>query len=128
MNKFISLFNYVKNFDKEFFQGKISYHYIEKNVILSVLFNYLQIYLFLKNKENKNFIDVNRYIEEFHNTFDEIEFSEQSIVNLYLDIQEQSKYIRNVQIACFIVYKENWKIFNLEKAIKNKTYLNKIIK
>lgn len=128
MIKFISLFNFIKNFNKPFFQGDKSYIKIEKDVMLHTLFSHLQVYLFIKNKQSENFIDVNRYIKEFHSTFDNVEFSEQAIVKLYLNIQEQSNYIRNVQIGCFIVYKENWNIHDFNKAIKIKTYLNKICK
>ena len=128
LQKFIELINFIKSFEKEVFQGVISYHKIPKEIMLYELFDYFQIYIFLKNKQDSNFIILDKYYTEFYETFDNVELSEQGIVNLYLDINRQEKYIRNVKIATFIIYKENWNVLNFEKFLKQKTFIQMTLK
>ena len=131
LDKFFEVVKYVGEFNGNKFQGKISYHFFPKDVMLYTLFSHFQVYKFLLNKESNSHIDLDLYYSDFNETFENAILDEQGIVDLYLRIEEQKKYIRNVNIKCFIVYRENWNIYDSEKfkKAKNKVlFFKKILK
>ena len=108
LNQFIELVNYIKNFPKDIFQGEVSYYKVPKDIMLYELFGHFQMFLYLLDKKDSNFINISKYYAQFYKIFNNIELNELEIINLYLDINKQENYIRNVKSAAFIIYKENW--------------------
>lgn len=124
----IPIVNFIKSFSKNEFQGKVSYHKIPKNVMLSDLFTYFSVILFLSNKKNNNYIIVDKYYSMVSDCFNNVKLSEQGIIDLYLFINKQDYYPRNVNLMSFIIYKENWNVYDFNKFKNTKNYINKCYK
>lgn len=93
MIKFIKLINFIKSFEKEVFQGVISYHKIPKEIMLHELFDYFQIYIFLKNKQDSNFIILDKYYTEFYKVFCSFFVGGQKIFYFFLVYMIYTMYI-----------------------------------
>ena len=132
MNKIIEIIDYCFSFPKDNFQGKISYHKIPVDTLIYDLFGYLTLYLFLSHKNSNEYINIEKFNEDFKNAFENVELSEQGMVDMYLCINEQKRYIRNVKLITFIIFKENWsdiEAYMKLLKVKNKVlYLKKLIK
>lgn len=124
MYSIIDIIEYVIKFEGEYFQGNVSYHRIEKTIILHELFGYYILYGYINKKVTNEHISIERFNNDYDSYFSNVvELNEQGVVDLYLRINKQDCYIRNVKLMCYIVYKEVWfdySLYNKFLNVKNK--------
>lgn len=132
MRKCIEFLNpivrYISNFSKDVFQGDKAFLQIPKDIMLSELYSYFCIILYLYDKQDRYNINIERFYYDLGIILEDIELTESGIIDLYMFLVVNDNYVRNVRLTTFIIYKENYDIYDKNKFKKQKNYINRISK